>query len=56
MDMAADVVAGLEKGEVMFGVQAMGGGEAGDAAADDGDPHGLASSHRWGTSRTSASL
>jgi hypothetical protein len=53
MNMASDVVAGLEEGDVMVGVQAMGGGQAGDAAANDGDPHGLVS-QRWGTSRTSA--
>ena len=30
-------------GDVPLAVQAMGGPQAGDTAADDGDPHGLAS-------------
>jgi len=38
--MAADVVARLEHGDVVFRMQMMRGGEAADAAADDGDLHG----------------
>ncbi len=55
VDMAADVVAGLVEGDFMLGVNSMGGGEAGNAAADNGNPHGWVS-QRWGTSRTAASL
>ncbi len=39
IDMAADMVAGLEQRDVVCGMQMVRGGQPGDAAADDGDLH-----------------
>jgi hypothetical protein len=41
--VAAHVAAGLEEGDLVLLVQVVRRGEARDAAADDGDPHGAAS-------------
>ena len=52
MGVAADMVAGLEDGDVMAWVQAMGRREAGDAGADDGQPHDVAPASMRRPSRT----
>ena len=39
MGMAADPVTGLEQGDLVLALQQVGAGQAGDAAADDGDFH-----------------
>jgi len=39
--VTAGIGAALEDGDVVLGVQQVGGHEAAHAAADDGDPHGL---------------